>query len=91
LVYLSARKFGKAKGYSAEWVAKRTREENREKAVEILKTWTHQSRIDKCLVAKVQELWTKKLLQLSEQQKSGKNNWMSRFDSQPLTLQNNSA
>ena len=56
LIYLGARKFGRTKGYSAEWIAKRIREESEEEAVGILRTWAHQSRRNECSIARIREL-----------------------------------
>jgi len=44
----SARKFKTTREYSAEWVAKRLREDDENIATDILKVWSHQSRRVEC-------------------------------------------
>jgi len=56
LDYFGARNFGKIKGYIAEWVVKRLKEEDKKTAVEILRVWVHQSRRKECNDKKVDEL-----------------------------------
>jgi len=53
---LGARSFERSKEYSAEWIARRIREENKFKIVKILKTWTHSSQEDNCSTTLVQKL-----------------------------------
>ena len=52
--YFGARKFGKTKGFTTEWVAKRIQEEDKETALSILKVWSHHSR--ECNAETVKEL-----------------------------------
>jgi len=47
LNYFGARKFGKTKGYTAEWVAQRIQKENPDMAISILKTWSQKYDKDK--------------------------------------------
>ena len=51
-----ARKFKTTRGYSAEWVAKRLREDDENTATDILKVWSHQSRRAECSRERVREL-----------------------------------
>jgi len=46
LEYFGKRDFRRTKGYTAEWIAKRLKEENTKTAIEIFKVWAHQSRRD---------------------------------------------
>ena len=41
LEYFGKQDFGRMKGYTAEWIAKRVKEENTKTAIEILKVWAH--------------------------------------------------
>jgi len=43
-----ARKFKTTREYSAEWVAKRLRKDDKNIATDILKVWSHQSRRAEC-------------------------------------------
>ena len=56
LSYFGARNYESPKGYSAEWIARRIKEEDKEEAVEILKVWVHQLRRRECTIEKIQEL-----------------------------------
>jgi len=56
LEYFGKRDFRRTKGYTAEWIAKRLKEENTKTAIEILKVWAHRSRRDECNKRKVREL-----------------------------------
>lgn len=47
LNYFGARKFGKTKGYTAEWVAQRIQKENPDMAISILKAWSQKYDKDK--------------------------------------------
>jgi len=49
-------RFQGTKGYTAEWIAKRLKEEDTKTAIEILKVWAHQSRRDECNKKKVRKL-----------------------------------
>jgi len=50
------RKFKTTRGYSAEWVAKRLKEDDKNTTTDILKVWSHQSRRAECSRERVQEL-----------------------------------
>jgi len=54
LNYFGARKFGKTKGFTTEWVTKKIQKEDKESALSILKVWSHHSR--ECNVETVKEL-----------------------------------
>ena len=41
LEYFGKQDFGRMKGYTAEWIAKRLKEEDTKTAIEILKVWAH--------------------------------------------------
>jgi len=56
LEYFGKQDFGRTKGYTAEWIAKRLKEENTKTAIKILKVWAHQSSRDECNERKVREL-----------------------------------
>ena len=56
LEYFGEQDFGRTKGYTAEWIAKRLKEEDTKTAIKMLKVWTYQSRRDKCNERKVREL-----------------------------------
>ena len=56
MIYLGARHFGRSKEYSAKWIARRIKEENKSKAVKILKIWAHLFQKDNCSTTLVQEL-----------------------------------
>jgi len=56
LEYFGKRDFGRTKGYTAKWIAKRLKKEDTKTVIEILKVWAHQSRRDECNERKVREL-----------------------------------
>ena len=63
LNYFGARKFGKTKGYTAEWVAQRIQKENPDMAISILKDWSHWSqKYDKDKVKELNMLTDKEVV-----------------------------
>jgi len=56
LDYFGTRKYEMNKDYSMEWVAKKIRWSNEEKAIDILKVWAYSSREEECTKAKLKEL-----------------------------------
>lgn len=67
LNYFGARKFGKTKGFTIEWVTRRIREENEETALSILKVWSYHSReCNSKMVKELNQLMDKEVLEESE-------------------------
>jgi len=56
LEYFGKQDFRRTKGYTAEWIEKRLKEEDTKTVIKILKVWAHQSRRDECNKRKVREL-----------------------------------
>jgi len=56
LDYFGTRNYETNKGYSTEWIARKIRWSNEEKAIGILKVWTHSSREEECMKKKLKEL-----------------------------------